>query len=497
MAYQRKAGNLRTIWKINHHPKDFSDYEWRTFIEQRVIILKSNSDQCVDRFIFMKRDDYFYLCHGDEPKRAQSGTKLIGRIIDDVPEIRRYSGKNCWIQRHYEMIYPTDGIPLDKIFYNEEARPYTPNFSLNEADEIIYEVSKDEAKGFEEYILDYLFGLEIKDLKGLWDSYANQSPSVKSPSIKFPLKIFPLNQILYGVPGTSKTFSTVAYAVAICGDMAVAEALLPYDSEFISEIYDSIKNRYDELKKNDRINFVTFHQSYGYEDFIEGIKPNIDERGNVSYSVASGVFKQFCEMAAENPAQNYVFIIDEINRGNISKIFGELITLIEDDKRGEISVTLPYSQETFTVPKNVYILGTMNTADRSIALMDTALRRRFNFVEMMPRPELLSENVDGVNLQKLLETLNTRIETLLDREHTIGHAYFIKCKTIADIAEVFRNKVIPLLQEYFYDDYEQIRLVLGEKFIRKEKLPALGDVDEKYRYTIDNAAFDDAASYQL
>ena len=134
----------------------------------------------------------------------------------------------------------------------------------------------------------------------------------------------------------------------------------------------------------------------------------------------------------------------------------------------------------------------MNTADRSIALMDTALRRRFNFVEMMPRPELLPTDVDGVNLQKLLETLNERIETLLDREHTIGHAYFMKCKDREDIAEVFIKKIIPLLQEYFFDDYEQIREVLGDKFIAREKLS-----EEKFRYTINAAAFKDAESYKL
>ena len=198
---------------------------------------------------------------------------------------------------------------------------------------------------------------------------------------------------------------------------------------------------------------MTFHQSYGYEDFIEGIKPTLTN-GNISYKVEAGIFKKFCD-EARGRNENFVFIIDEINRGNISKIFGELITLIEDDKREEISATLPYSQENFTVPKNVYILGTMNTADRSIALLDTALRRRFNFVEMMPRPELLSDNVDGVNLRELLEKLKRKIEILYDREHTIGHAYFIKCKTLADIAEVFQ---IQAQEKYLFDEPQKFGL---------------------------------------
>lgn len=309
--------------------------------------------------------------------------------------------------------------------------------------------------------------------------FASIKPSAQ---IEPPKKIFPYNQILYGTPGTGKTFSTRAYAVAIC------------DNHPLGEDYATIKIRYDELCADGRIKFVTFHQSYGYEDFIEGISPTFDngkDNGNISYQIKSGVFKKFCDHAKNSPNENFVFIIDEINRGNVSKIFGELITLIEDDKRGELYVTLPISQEEFTVPKNVYIIGTMNTADRSIALLDTALRRRFNFIEMMPRPELLKE-IDGVNLRDVLEKINRRIEILLDREHTIGHAYFINCKTLADIAEIFRNKIIPLLQEYFFDDYAQIQEVLGKKIIAVEKL-----TDEKFRYTVNTAALNDAESYAL
>ena len=169
---------------------------------------------------------------------------------------------------------------------------------------------------------------------------------------------------------------------------------------------------------------------------------------------------------------NYVLIIDEINRGNIAKIFGELITVIEDSKRtggpDATTVTLPYSKKDFGVPDNLYIIGTMNTADRSIALLDTALRRRFDFVEMMPDLNLVSEDVDGINCRELLETMNERIRFLLDREHQIGHTYLMNVKSIDSLASTFKNRIVPLLQEYFYDNWEKIDLVLNRNgFIRK------------------------------
>ena len=274
-----------------------------------------------------------------------------------------------------------------------------------------------------------------------------------------------LNTILYGPPGTGKTFNTLTYAVAICNDENVEEVKGKMQKD-----YKSVKEDYDNLKKNGRIEFVTFHQSYGYEDFIEGIRPIVDdESSGLKYEKYQGVFKKFCEKAENDEKQNYVFIIDEINRGNISKIFGELITLIEPSKRlGEkesMKVTLPCSGDEFGVPNNVYILGTMNTADRSIAMMDSALRRRFNFVEMMPDTSVLKNykgNDIGVDICKMLETINERIEYLYDREHTIGHAFFIGVDSLKKLSSVFKNKVIPLLQEYFYDDYEKIRIVLGD-----------------------------------
>lgn len=210
---------------------------------------------------------------------------------------------------------------------------------------------------------------------------------------------------------------------------------------------------------------ITFHQSYSYEEFVEGIRPVIheeeEESSGMQFVVKDGIFKELCTIASRDPHNNYLLVIDEINRGNISKIFGELITLLEADKREEVVVRLPYSQQRFSVPKNLYVLGTMNTADRSIALLDIALRRRFNFVEIMPDPSLLPTDVAGVNLSKLLETVNKKIEVMIDRDHTIGHSYLLNVKTVEDLYDAWYNRVLPLLQEYFYNDYERIAVVVG------------------------------------
>ena len=178
-------------------------------------------------------------------------------------------------------------------------------------------------------------------------------------------------------------------------------------------------------------------------------------------------------MQKNNPNENYVLIIDEINRGNVSKIFGELITLIEESKReGKseelegLEVTLPYSNEPFSVPNNLYIIGTMNSSDRSLTSVDIALRRRFEFIEMMPKPDVLSGiDIEGVSVQAILETMNKRIKVLLDRDHCIGHAYFtslIEEPSLELLMTIFEKRIIPLLQEYFFDDWTKINLVLGE-----------------------------------
>ncbi len=250
------------------------------------------------------------------------------------------------------------------------------------------------------------------------------------------------------------------------------------------EQVDELLSLYAELKQGpksaeaiQRFAVVTFHQSYGYEEFIEGIRARSDESGNISYPIEPGIFMRLCQRANADPAHRYAIFIDEINRGNISKIFGELISLIEVDKRAgmsnAMSLQLSYSGDHFSVPANVDIIGAMNTADRSLALMDTALRRRFDFVEMMPDLSLLSGiKVKGIELESLLEKLNSRIEALYDREHMLGHAFFMPVKNTLDSGDedaafkqlkiAFQKKIIPLLQEYFFDDWNKIRLVLAD-----------------------------------
>ena len=297
---------------------------------------------------------------------------------------------------------------------------------------------------------------------------------------------FPLNTILYGPPGTGKTYNSILYSLGIATKDGGVINRIKNNTETIS---DEKINEFNDLKKQGQIEFITFHQSYSYEDFVEGIRPTLatkdsEDNKDLKYTIHSGIFKKICERARNDKDKNYVLIIDEINRGNISKIFGELITLLEPSKRlgetEELKIRLPYSGEEFGVPKNLYILGTMNTADRSIALLDIALRRRFNFIEMSPRYELLKQKIevknDKIELQELLKAINTRIEFLLDKDHLIGHSYFINIKTFEDLKEIFRNSIIPLLQEYFYDDFEKIREVLNigdnnDSFIIKKEIP--------------------------
>lgn len=360
-------------------------------------------------------------------------------------------------------------------------------------------------------------------------------------------KVWPMNMILYGPPGTGKTYSTIDLAAKIIGFNTGSHA-------------ENLKAFNERIGKN--IEFVTFHQSFAYEDFIEGIKPLTRDK-QVVYEVQDGVFKKLAARAREEKTEEtHVLIIDEINRGNVAAIFGELITLIEEDKRAggknPISTTLPYSKTEFAVPSNLYLIGTMNTADRSVEALDTALRRRFSFTEVGSQPELLSpkamivrllnerkyadlgweeepyhsharklydflgvtpdgveeplreraevgegywekadlehlspDDFTGVQLDKLLRTINLRIARLIDRDHMIGHAYFMGIATAPDpwqaLKDVFHRNILPLLQEYFFGDYAKIGLVLGKGFVSTEK------EEEKVEF----ADFYDEASAEL
>jgi len=276
--------------------------------------------------------------------------------------------------------------------------------------------------------------------------------------------------------------------------------------------------------------FTTFHQSYSYEDFIEGIKPRLSEDKNddeteqiaeIEYEIKPGIFYNACDKAAQlaeysdlqealqdtkegradkfSKAQPYYLIIDEINRGNVANIFGELITLIEKDKRlgaqQETIVNLPYSKDDFGVPANLVLIGTMNTADRSIEALDSALRRRFTFIEYAPEPELLVKPAyrsEHIELQALLTAINNRVELLLDKDHLIGHSYFLGIKTLEDLRATFKNKVVPLLEEYFYGKPQMVGLILGPAFLKEKKPVAIfsefdtdfSDIQEKKRYEI-------------
>lgn len=259
---------------------------------------------------------------------------------------------------------------------------------------------------------------------------------------------YPLNCILYGAPGTGKTYATAQCALAIVESKPVEDVAAQPRTDVMA--------RYNRYIEDGRIIFTTFHQSYAYEDFIQGMRPDpLAVGGGLHFKTVDGVFKELADRAFEDPDNDYVIIIDEINRANISKVFGELITLIEEDKRwGEmnaIRVTLP-SGDVFAVPNNLYIVGTMNSADKSISLIDTALRRRFAFIEHQPKPELIQDDT----LRKALETLNKGIsEELRSTDLLIGHAYFIN-KTAADLEEIMNRNIIPLLYEYFFDDRKKV-----------------------------------------
>lgn len=392
-----------------------------------------------------------------------------------------------------------------------------------------------------------------------------------------------VNRILFGPPGTGKTWSALVHAVALADRKPLDKVEKWPRTE--------LRVRWNALVKADHIRFVTFHPAMTYEDFVEGLKPFTTPDGQVTYETTKGVLRELCtkavgglsgeriidrfeaflEAASEaeqvlttstgktfrvtypgartfqctpesapesrhpvnievvkkliagevskhyNPSYargiaehikrqgplgeskpgidaDYVLVIDEINRGNIPAIFGELITLLEPDKRlgqsEELQVLLPGSRDRFGIPSNLHVLGTMNTADRSVEALDVALRRRFEFVETPPNPNVLEEVVEGLSLKQLLIKINERLEALIDRDHTIGHAFLIGVTDLDGLNRVFQNKIIPLLQEFFYSEWEKIGMVLGAHFVvadnKRTELFAKGfgkdyEVPEVYR----------------
>lgn len=546
---------------------DFEREEFDVFLERNIVLVHSktkakaiSSKTQADYF----RDeiqigDFFYLTHGNNI----NGITLIARVISDVGpcELSDYA-RDGWLQRKYEPIV----YSVNQRKYSAKQFWWTPNdvstcikikpTELNIANELL----------FNPYFKTTIVSGNSNDLNQL-ETETHRSNTMKAN----------LNTILFGPPGTGKTFNTINHSVAIIENKPVEEIL-----EECKRNRGDVKARYDAYVNSGLIVFTTFHQSMSYEEFIEGIKPLAPEKDQaLKYDIEDGIFKNICTAAEDNwfnfqnkvpsnfsfedildilkeewtknksmkfsmktegkeftitgftkksinfrkasggeghslsintlkdifygkreawgkgvgiyypgiieklqsflpevkaektELKNYVLIIDEINRGNVSQIFGELITLIEDDKRigakEALKITLPYSKDDFGVPPNLFIIGTMNTADRSVEFLDTALRRRFAFEEKLPDPTLLTAVISQVPLRDILTTINERIELLLDRDHTIGHSYFLDVSDESGLKLAFKNKLLPLLQEYFFGDYGKIGLVLGPGFVKENK----------------------------
>lgn len=348
------------------------------------------------------------------------------------------------------------GLIIEQSSDNEGYRSLTPESVLLVEKALENSPSYYEAKD-EEGWLNYYIGDAMETQEEISDEsnrQANEESSVKRLAFHPPRgdQPWPMNQILFGAPGTGKTYSTAEHAVAIVEKRPISIGQCTADER------KALMRKYHDLVNRNFITFTTFHQSYGYEDFIQGIRPDT-QNGSISFFKSDGVFKRASDRAMADPENNYVIIIDEINRANISKVFGELITLIEEDKRwgelNQLSVTLPMG-ETFSVPNNLYIIGTMNSADKSISLIDTALRRRFSFVEMPPREDFVSDPV----LRQVMRALNDYLKKeFRNTDLLIGHAYFMN-KAEEHLPDIMNNSVIPLLYEYFYDDEAKVKKAL-------------------------------------
>ncbi len=388
------------------------------------------------------------------------GNKILflGTFINEVSE------ENGLYYRSFIKLRVTDKsvneLPNDKNWGNK--------FSTKQ----VIRVKQEEKESFESSVLNNIFEVDIDVLIEEITNMKTSEIEIKKEDTELEKEIVevveeekfekeietPLNMILYGPPGTGKTYNTANYAVSIVEKKEIEEVL-----KESKENRESVFNRYKTYLSDKRITFTTFHQNYSYEDFIQGIRANTNNKDQLSFIKQDGIFKDLVERAKNDIGNYYVMIIDEINRGNISRIFGELITLIEDDKRlgeiNEIAVTLP-SKETFIVPPNLFILGTMNTADKSIANIDIALRRRFDFIPMYTDYSLIPE------FEHILRPINMAIfEKKRTGDYLIGHAFFIN-KTMDDLKNIINKKLIPLLNEYFYLNSGDVIDILSRGGIR-------------------------------
>lgn len=452
------------IAKLSHGGSpNFTDAERQHYLEAELAVMHRDTGKDQGRkFAEAPVGDLFFLCHGNNLQR-------IGQFTSEATPCDKGEG---WLQRTYRTLKSAQSPDR----YMVHSKQWSPKGNTTFGQVRIHDLPE-----FENTLLKPFFNTTLAELAALKGEpielevdgqVAETAPSKATKSSE--RKAIAINRIYYGPPGTGKTYTM---------------------SKLLESDYGKPKPGEDENQGAQRYSFVTFHQSYGYEEFVEGLRPvlaNNSGSGDVAYEIRPGAFKELCSRARKDPDNKFAMVIDEINRGNISKIFGELITLIESDKRDPLDnttrpaeVVLAYSGDKFSVPANVDIIGTMNTADRSLTLLDTALRRRFEFEPLMPdtREErdpnepnsapladlIVSTEGGVIDVRQLLQRVNERIEALYDRDHGIGHAYFTPLANVEDgplrlslLGTIFRNRIMPLLEEYFFEDLRKIRLVLGD-----------------------------------